>query len=298
MSRMPLGLLEVFVAVSRERNFTRAATAMNVTVSALSHRMRQLEELAGVRLFVRGPRGVSPTVAGQHLYDAVAVPLGEIDRALRSFGRRCDSSLSLSFAPLMTSGWLVPRLPDLMALHPQISLNLHSSADLVDFDRVPMDGAMRLGRGRWPGLHCECLFEEWVRPVASPALVRGRGRITQAMLSTLPLLGDPASLWDGWFERYGGTPPKRYLAQFDNSEALHQAAVQGIGVALGRETLARPLIEAGRLLPLGRRRMEAGYAHYLVYPPRSTVHGGFMAFRQWLYGQLGREVPAVGAPNP
>jgi len=298
MRRIPLALLEVFVEVSRQSNFTRAAEVMNVTVSALSHRMRQLEELAGERLFVRGPRGVALTVAGRRLYDAVASPLSEIEQALRHFGCRGDTTLTLSFAPLMTSGWLVPRLPDLVALHPQLSLNLHSSAELVDFQRMPIDGAMRLGRGRWPGLHCEWLFDEWVHPVASPTLVKGRRRITAAALSELPLLGDPAGLWETWFARFGGKAPARYLAQFDNSEALHQAAVQGLGVALGRETLARPLLDAGRLVTLTPRRMEAGYAHFLVYPPRSAGHEGFLAFRRWLYGQLGREVPAIAEPTP
>lgn len=298
MRRIPLALLEVFVEVSRQCSFTRAAEALNVTVSALSHRMRQLEDTVGERLFVRGPRGVSLTVAGRRLYDAVHAPLSEIDQALRQFDRRSDATLTLSFVPLMTSGWLVPRLPDLVAQHPQLSLNLHSSAALVDFQRMPIDGAMRLGRGRWPGLHCEWLFEEWVRPVASPALVKGRRRVTAAGLAELPLLGDPAGLWDAWFARFGGQPPARYLAQFDSLGGLHQAAVEGLGVALGRETLAQPLIDAGHLVALTNRRMEAGYDHYLVYPPRSARHEGFLAFRRWLYGQLDREVPPIAEPNP
>lgn len=286
MARTPLDLLEGFAEVARHGNLTRAAEAMHLTVSALSHRMRQLEERLGQRLFVRGPRGVSLTPGGRRLRAAVERPLQDIERALRSFDCAEDDRLTLSLPPLMTSGWLVPRLPDFVARHPQVSLNLLSSTALVDFEREPVDAAMRLGRGSWPGVEAEFLFEEKVRPVASPALLAQIGKPRLADLGRAPLLGDPANLWQVWFEHFGGQAPSRYVAAFDNSEALHQAAVQGMGVALGRETLARPLIESGRLVALTRRFMPAGYAHYLAYPPRSLQHKGFLAFRDWLHATV------------
>jgi LysR family glycine cleavage system transcriptional activator len=294
MSRISLDLLEAFAAVARSSNLTRAAESMHVTVSALSHRMRQLEERLESRLFTRGPRGVTLTVTGRRLFEAVNGPLAGIDRALRDFRRSSgDRSLTVSTVPLMANGWLVPRLPDFVARHPQINLNLHSSSALVDFERDPVDAALRLGGGGWTGVHAEHLLDEWVAPVASPELLKRIGGPRRTALARAPLLGDPANRWEAWFARHGGKPPTRFVAGFDNSEALHHAAVQGLGVALGREILARPLIDAGRLVALSRLRLQAGFGYYLVFPTRSCTHRGFIAFRTWLYGQIGKPPPPL-----
>lgn len=292
MSRVSLDLLEAFVAVARHGNLTRAAEAMHVTVSALSHRMRQLEERLNARMFVRGSRGVSLTPAGQRLFDVVSDPLADIDHALRNFcTRTSDRTLTVSTVPLLANGWLVPRLPGFVAKHPQVNLNLQSSVTLVNFEREPVDAALRLGRGGWSGVCSERLLDEWVSPVASPDLLKRVGGPKSTLLARAPLLGDPSDYWSDWFMRYGGQPPASFVAGFDDSEIMLHAAVQGLGVALGRTLLARPLIEAGRLVSLSRRRLKAGFDYYLVYPARSRSHRGFQVFRDWLYAQLDREPP-------
>jgi LysR family glycine cleavage system transcriptional activator len=294
MNRIPLALLEAFAAVARAGNLTRAAETMHVTVSALSHRMRQLEDRLGTRVFVRGPRGVSLTPAGRRLFGAIDGPLADIERALQGF-QRSGATFTVSATSLLANGWLVPRLPDFVARHPQVKLNLHSDAALVDFEREPIDAAIRGGAGGWPGIHSEHLFDEWVSPVASPALLKQLGGVKQSALARAPLLGDPSGLWSDWFARYGGAPPSHFVAGFNDSEALIHAAVQGLGVALGREILARPLIEAGRLVALSRRRLPARFGFYLVFPSRSREHRGFLAFRTWVYEQIGRPAPPLPA---
>ncbi|WP_261793138.1 LysR substrate-binding domain-containing protein, partial [Pseudoxanthomonas taiwanensis] len=101
----------------------------------------------------------------------------------------------------------------------------------------------------------------------------------------LPLLGDPSGRWEDWFAATGGSAPERYTAHFDDTETLHQAAAEGLGVALARLTLAEPLLRAGRLVTLGRRRLPAGFGHYLVYPERSLAHPAFPTVRAWLLQQ-------------
>jgi len=116
------------------------------------------------------------------------------------------------------------------------------------------------------------------------------------------LLGAPGGRWSQWFERFGGQLPARFVATFDDSENLHRAAAEGLGIALGRMTLARPLIEAGRLLTLFDARLKAEYAHYLVYPPRSRNHAGLAAFRDWLlqearaYAEAEAQAAVTAAP--
>jgi LysR family glycine cleavage system transcriptional activator len=147
---------------------------------------------------------------------------------------------------------------------------------------------LRFGAGRWTGVTSEPLFDEYLSPVASPELLKRIGRVKPTDLGKAPLLADAGGRWREWFARFGGAPPKHYVASFDDSEALHHAAVQGLGIALGRTMLARPLIEAGRLRSLSRERLKSDWSHYLVYPARSADLPAFLAFRQWLHGEARR----------
>ncbi len=286
MSRIPLHPLQGFLTAARLRNLSRAAESLHLTVSALSHQIRALEERLGQRLFDRGPRGITLTADGERLHDAVAVHFDAIEHALRPSTRR-DDVLTLSLLPTLAASWLVPRLPLFLAKHPQLEINLQSTATRVDFAReTTIDAALRFGPGLWTGLTTVHLFDDWLTPVASPALIATHGgRKTSHDLSRYPLLGDSGESWAQWFAHFGGSVPARYAAVFSDTDTLHRAAVTGMGVALGRMTLARPLIEAGLLRTLSPHRLKSDYAHYLVYPARSEHHAGLIAFRDWLLAQ-------------
>ena len=283
MNRPHLHAMQGFVAAARSGNLSRAAEGLHLTVSALSHQVRGLEERLGQRLFVRGARGVQLTDAGRELFEAVAPHLDAIEHAVRPGRARRDDALTLTLLPSFAASWLVPRLPRFLAAHPQLQISLQSQAALVDFQRdTAIDAGLRFGPGQWPGLEAVHLFDDWVMPTASPALLERLGRPTLQTLGGFPLLGDTRGRWSGWFERFGGTLPTRFVAEFDDSETLHRAAAEGLGIALGRYTLMRPLVDAGLLVPLFEQRLNAEFAHYLVYPPRSRNHAGLGAFREWL----------------
>jgi LysR family transcriptional regulator, glycine cleavage system transcriptional activator len=282
MGRPPLTALQGFVLAARTGNLSLAARYMHLTTSALSHQIRGLEDRLGQRVFVRGPRGVDLTPEGARLLALVGPQFESIERALKEFSAPPADQLTLSVLPSVASSWLVPRLSRFMAEHPHLQLNLQSCVELVNFEREEVDAALRFGRGEWPGVHAEHLFDDWLTPIASPELIQRLGRPTQRQLADWPLLRDPENGWDKWFQAFGGVPPMRYLANFDDTETLHHAAVEGMGIALGRLTMARPLVESGQLVLLSRRRLRAEYAHYLVYPPRSSQHPALLAFRTWL----------------
>jgi LysR family transcriptional regulator, glycine cleavage system transcriptional activator len=284
MAKPPLGLLQQFVLVARLGNLSRAAEQANLTVSALSHQMKQLEERLERRLFERGPRGMTLTVEGCSLLEAVGGHFDGIEQALAGYRTRSHDALALSASPGIMSSWLVPRLPRLVAAHPELELSLQSSSTLVDFARDPVDVALRYGHGEWPDLHCERLFGEWIAPVAAPELVARMGDADPSDLSRWPLLGEPAAWtrWKDWFARAGKLPPTRYVAQFDSLDALRHAALEGLGVALGRMVTSKSLIDAGRLTVLGDRYLPVKDAYWLVYPPRSREHRGLQLFRKWL----------------
>lgn len=289
MSRPPLHALEGFVAAARSGNVSRAAAALHLTVSALSHRIRGLEQRMGCTLFVRGARGVQLTDEGRALFERVAPHFEAIEHALRPRDARADERIALTVLPSFASSWLVPRLPAFLSAQPQLELSLHSAVGLVDFERErAFDAGIRFGRGAWDGLDAVHLFDDWLTPVASPELLRRLGMPTLRTLCRQPLLGAPGGRWASWFERYGGTAPDRFVALFDEAESLHRAAAEGLGIALGRMTLARPLIEAGRLVAPFAERLKADYAFHLVLPPRSRRHAGVALLRDWLLDEARR----------
>ena len=128
MNRPPLHALLGFATAARLGNLTRAAETMNLTVSALSHQIRTLEDRLGRRLFERGPRGVRLTPDGDRLLSVVAPHLDALDHALRPYSPRRNDVLTLSLMASMASSWLVPRLGGFVARHPQLELNLFSTA--------------------------------------------------------------------------------------------------------------------------------------------------------------------------
>lgn len=300
MSRPPLHALQGFVLVARYASLTRAAQAAHLTVSALSHQMRALEQRLGRPLLVREPRGVRLTEDGRALLERIAPHLDAIEQALRPFPARREQVLTLSMLPSMANAWLMPRLPDFVAAHPDIELSLRSDVGLVNFDRDrEIDAALRFGPGQWPGLQSVHLFDDWLTPVASPALLQRLGATSDTPLASLPLLGDPGGRWEEWFCCHeAGTRPPRFVASFDDSESLHRAAVEGLGVALGRMTLARPLLDAGHLVALGRRQLPAEWSHHLVWPGRSAAHPALLRFRDWIVARAAAyrdSLPALSA---
>lgn len=294
--RPPLHALQGFIAAARHGNLSRAAGSMHLTVSALSHQMRALEERMGTPLLVRGPRGVTPTAAGRQLLERIGPHLDAIHEALQPFAARRDNVLGISATPSMASAWLVPRLGGLLAAHPELEVSLQSTERLADFDAPDgPDVALRIGRGQWPGLVSEHLFDDWLVPMASPELVERMRAQGNPPLSQWPLLGDPDGEWLRWFALVGMAPPRQFVATFDDSEAHNRAAVDGVGVALGRATRTRLLVDAGRLVALSKTRLKTHYAHYLVHPPRSASLRSFIVFREWLRREAAEHVAHVGA---
>ena len=138
MSRPPLHALQGFVAAARSGNLSRAAESLTLTVSALSHQIRGLEERLGLRLFVRGARGVELTSDGRRLYDRVGAHYDVLEQALRPYRSRCDDVLTITLMPSFASRWLVPRLPRFLAAQPQLEINLQSSVNVVDSNARPI----------------------------------------------------------------------------------------------------------------------------------------------------------------
>jgi LysR family glycine cleavage system transcriptional activator len=301
MARLPLHTLPAFRAVARLQNLRAAAEELHLTHSALSQQLKLLEEQCGLRLFDRVGRRLRINDAGRALQRAVDLALQQLDDGLRAAAATVAGQgrhVRLTLTPSFAQRWLLPRVGRWRALHPDISLELHATQQLVDLQREGFHAALRQGVGPWRGLHAERLFESPLIAVASPdAAERLRGKPIRA-LSDEPLLGD-AETWHRWLALDGCRCRVRPVASFNDAGHMLQAAEQGIGIALVRELLAADALRDGKLVRLSSLALpdDETPAYWLVYPPELADWPPLQALRQWLQRELrqsARGLPATG----
>ncbi|HUN48374.1 MAG TPA: transcriptional regulator GcvA [Stellaceae bacterium] len=278
----PFAALRAFEAAARHINFSRAAEELHLTHGAISHQMKALEAGLGVQLFRREGRRMLLTDAGQLFASRVRDALDELSAAVAAVAApREQHVLTLSVLPSFASLWLIPRLASFHARHPEIDINIRASLALAEFGRDGIDVAIRIGRGGWPDVTAEKLFDEEVFPVASPRL-KGLP-LKPSELGRFTLLRSERQPWAPWFKAMGLdlAEPVRGPAYSDETLLL-QAAAQGIGIALARGAMAAADLAAGRLIRLFPDRVPPKSAYYLVYPRANAGLARVKAFRDWI----------------
>ena len=216
-------------------------------------------------------------------------------------GERLAGPLAVSVLPSLAHRWLLPRLPALAAAHPEIDLTVHAEARAVDLAREAVDLGIRYGKGHYPGLHARLLLTEEVFPVCAPALAHGGPRPLRrpADLRERTLLherasAEPSLSWSAWLREAGveDVDPARGPG-FTDAAMLVEAAVRGMGVALGRSVLVADDLLAGRLVRPFEGGRAAEYAYYAVAREGHERHPRVRAFLGWLEGQAAA-FPAPG----
>jgi LysR family glycine cleavage system transcriptional activator len=291
MAPLPsLETLRVFEVACRHGSYSEAARELHVTHSAVSQRIRQLEEELGLTLFERQGNRMVPTSSGLRLQAGVKNAFAEMSGALASIQtRRKNAEITVSLLPVMAARWLVPRLSRFTARFPHISLHIKTGQSLANFKSDGVDIAIRFGTGDWKGLRAIKLLEEEFFPVCSPSLNGGRLPKDPASMLSQPLLIDRNLSWHAWFKS-AGLKLDRDIAgtSFTDTNALMEAAVMGQGIALGRLSVARSDILAGKLVRLSEHSLRVAYCHYAVYPIASESNPALVAFRDWLVEEARR----------
>lgn len=230
-----LDALHAFEAAARLQSFKLAATELHLTATAISHRIRKLEEDLGCALFTRHVRAVKLTQEGQQLLSAVQTGMSTIANAVANIRQPTRQVVTLSVTPELAAQWLVPRLSSFQTRFPHIDLHVHASYQLVDLQAGKADLAVRYGSGAYPGLGAAPLFQEHFGPVAAPAL---KAKLSpdprQWPLIHMDWYHKPlAHDWASWAEIAGLDPAdmRNGLRYSDGSHAV-QAAIAGHGVAL------------------------------------------------------------------
>ena len=278
----PLHTLTAFEAAARLGGFQQAAGHLHLTPSAVSHRIRQLEEFLGKPLFERRHRGVALTAEGRRYYAAVHEALGrltDITEALRDTPRKV---LRLSVAPALGSKWLIGRMTDFQEAHPEIEFQLDTSTSLGPLLAGEADVGLRYGEEEWPGLEAWKLFDEVVIPVCSPAYRDKLAGLPAAeALDQARLLRHPLLSWPHWFAHAGLARGEPDGPRYADALLMLEAAVAGHGVALTTTTLAAPYLTAGTLVqPVPQGYPDRGF--YVVAPRSSQEKPWVTTFIRWL----------------
>lgn len=280
--------LRAFEAASRLLNFTRAAEELNLTQGAISHQIAELETLLATRLFERRARGLALTEAGRRYLPFAREALERLRAGAAALARRRGPQvLTVSVSPNFASKWLVPRLGDFLAAHPEIDLRIGAARRHVDFAADDIDLAVRHGTGDWPHLHVTRLCPEWIFPVCSAALLsRGEPPHGPADLARLPLLHDrDRAPWRQWLSAFGPAPEDLEGPVFSDTSLAIDAAVSGQGVALARSALAALDLAAGRLVRPVAEALPAPFAYWIVCPKAEAARREVAQFRDWLLAQ-------------
>jgi LysR family glycine cleavage system transcriptional activator len=292
----PLSSLRTFEAVARQLSFSKAAQELHVTPGAVSQQIRTFEELLGVKLFDRTKRSVSLTQVASRM-------LPDVQAGLDLLGRACSNqvlpvrerTLAISVAPSFASKWLLPRLPSFYSQHPDIELRISATVDLADFGRDGIDLAIRLGHGRYAGLHAEPLFSEALTPLCSPELLKGKGRLKtledlrkHRMIHDTSIPGQSEhSAWEKWLALAGAKHiSARRGVRFTLAELAMQAAIDGAGIVLGRLVLAEGDIAAGRLVRPFKAELPLEVSYFLVRSESIAPRPELLDFRNWLFSSL------------
>lgn len=281
----PVQCLVTFEALARLRSATLAADELCVTPSAVSHRVRQLEEILGAKLF--GRADFSLTTEGSeylaHVREGLAV-LGRFP-GREGGGKR---KLRVAVTPTFARSILMPRLRGFIEAYPDIDLTLQVSIPLLDVVAEDADLMIRFGSGRYADVEYAGLVDDEVTPLASPAFLREHGPLeTVDDLLGAKLIRSPLEPWRTWFLAHGvDAPEPTEGSSFNDIGLLCDAAAQGLGVALVRLKLGRPWLENGTLARISERNVPSPHAHYLCWRTGTMDRWECSAFAEWLKKSL------------
>lgn len=276
----PLHTLPAFEAAARLGSFLAAAEALYLTPSAISHRIKQLEEHLGQPLFERRHRAVVLTAAGRRYLAVVREALLRLDEASAVLRAPRRERLRISAAPALGSKWLVARVAEYQQGHPDLEFTLGTATGLGPLLNGEADIGLRYGEEEWPGLLAWKLFEERVFPVCSPTLAANLQTPTD--LDGVRLLRHPLLSWSRWFAAAGLRRPEPASGPtYEDALLMLEAAVAGHGVALMAATLAQPYLDEGRLVrPFAEDCPDRSF--YIVAPPAVQEKPAIMDFIRWL----------------
>ena len=282
----PVQCLLTFEALARLRSVTQTAEELCVTPSAVSHRVKQLEQIIGTKLF--GRADFSLTTEGSEYLAHVREGLARLQKFPTAGGSSGRRKLRFAVTPTFARSILIPRLRQFTDAYPEIDLTLQVAIPLLDVVAEDADLTIRFGTGRYADVEHVLLMKDDITPLASPTFVREHGPFESPLaLEGQPLLRSPLEPWRTWFAAHAlDWPEPTDGSQFNDVGLTCDAAAAGMGVALVRQKLAAPWLERGTLVrlfdPAVSPAVPSPHAHYLCWRTGLMDRWECAAFADWL----------------
>lgn len=282
--------LVAFQLVAEQLSFTRAATLLNQSQSAVSHQIKKLEDELGVQLFNRSAHSVQLTIPGATLLSKIVKPLSELEHACQSVAKRRKSMrLSIELEPAFAAHWLNTRLPAFTAKHPKMQLDMHFSTHRFEFPSH-VEVAIKWGTGSWPGCDSKKLLGIRMTPMCSASFHKRHEPWTVNNFRKLRLLHDRSfQFWSLWFEA-ARSPPSDFGCDFifDDMNVLTAAALNDSGIMLGILEFNQQALNDGSLVALFPEVVVSPpQAYYLVNRKDSRLTNTARDFNRWLLAEVG-----------
>jgi LysR family glycine cleavage system transcriptional activator len=287
----PLAAIRVFETVARHGNFSRAAAELNMTQSAVSYQIKLLESFVGAPLFVRQARGVILSEKGKSIAPTVQRALGDLAQSFRQVREESNSVLVISTMQTIAGNWLAPRLGGFQLLHPEYTVRLDISPNMVDLESEGVDVVIRSGKGDWPGLTSHFLLTQTFTPVCSPHYIAREGRPgTPGQILNHVLIDRNDIWWPIWFEAAGlprDASVKRPSIDVNTQQMAAILAVAGSGIALVSPAFVGEDLKSGRLVQLFDVMAKSGSEYFLAYLESRRNTPKIRAFRDWILKEAG-----------
>ena len=285
----PLKNLRAFCVAARHLSFKIAAEELCLTPSAVSHQMKELETILGMRLFERRTRSLELTGAGQRLLEEVEPLLDGLDRALTQLARHDGRETLRVRAPtLFANELLIPRLEEFCEAHPLIDVQLDTRDPRPVTHSPTADVSIVLTATPPVGVRSARLFSSPLTAVCAPQHAGRVARLGREVFGTLPLIVDRTRpfAWSNWAEEVGlERPEPRQLIEFDTMIAAVRAAERGLGIALVPVRLCQSWIRTGALVCVFAVELATPEAYYLVSRPRDAERPPVKALTRWALAQ-------------
>jgi LysR family glycine cleavage system transcriptional activator len=286
----PLPAIRVFEAAARHLSFTRAADELGMTQAAVSYQIKLLEERVGGPLFLRRPREVVLTEAGQLLAPRLREAFDTLREAFADLSDQSEGTLTINTMHSFAANWLAPRLGSFSLAHPNIAVRLETTTRLVDFAREEVDVVVRAGRGVWPGLVAVKLIDVLFTPMLSPELAASIGGVHQPSdVLKLPLIDPKDDWWITWLKAHDlplDALARQNAPSFSLQTVNGEEALAGRGVALLTPEYFSRELEQGRLVMPFHRLIDEGTGYWLAYPESRRNVPKIRYFRDWVVAEM------------
>lgn len=283
-----LNVLRTFEAAARHESFQKAALELHISASAISHQIRQLEDILGIKLFGRGGRRVVLTQKGEYYFNNVQQGIQILVQATNSImDPMRDRQIRMSVVPFFATRWLMPRLENFQSQYPGWELAIQTSTQKSDFDLEDLDLVIRRGGGDWPGMHQHLLLEEQLIAVARPSVAGQITSLEDLQQASLLYNSQVPSEWQDWFAKLGCnfTPPTARL-EFQNNSQILETCLAGAGIALMDRHLLKEDLSTGRVVQVLEQQVSGMRNYYLVYPVNHEERRSILLFQGWIQKQL------------